>query len=130
MRKQQGMTLIGMLLVVACFVMAAIVVMRLVPVYLQHYEIVQSIKALKDTPRDTLTGDPSADVMVLRSDLNKRLDINGVDYLKENEVAFIPDGEHRFKVKLKYHTTRYLAYNISLLIEFEDTYEVVVGSES
>ncbi len=130
MRKQQGMTLIGMLLTVAAIVMAAIVVMRLVPVYIQHYEIVQSIKSLNTVPVSSLSGDPLADITVLRSDLTKRFDINGVDELKEGEVTFTPDGEHKFKVRLKYQVVRFLAYNVNLMINFDDTYEVIVGSEN
>lgn len=130
MRKQQGMTLIGMLLTVAAIVMAAIVVMRLVPVYIQHYEIVQSIKSLNTVPVSSLSGDPLADITVLRSDLTKRLDINGVDELKEGELTFTPDGEHKFKVRLKYQAVRFLAYNVNLMINFDDTYEVVAGSEN
>ncbi|MCL9682599.1 DUF4845 domain-containing protein [Legionella maioricensis] len=130
MQKQQGMTLIGMLLTVVVLVMAAIVVMRLVPVYIQHYEIVQSIKSLNTVPVASLSGDPLADVEVLRSSLNKRLDINGVDNLKNSEVIFTPNGEHRYQVRLKYQAIRFLAYNINLLINFDDTYEVVAGSEN
>jgi hypothetical protein len=130
MQKQQGMTLIGMLLSVAVLVMAAVVVMRLVPVYIQHYEIVQSIKSLNTVPVSSLSGDPLADVEALRSSLNKHLEINGVDYLKNNEVIFTPNGEHRFQVRLKYQAIRFLAYNISLLVNFDNTYEVVAGSEN
>ncbi|CEG57420.1 DUF4845 domain-containing protein [Legionella fallonii] len=130
MRKQQGMTLIGMLLTVAAIVMAAIVVMRLVPVYLQHYEIVQSIKSLNTVPVASLSGDPLADMTVLRSDLTKRLDINGVDELKEGDVTFTPNGEHKFNVRLKYQVVRFLAYNVNLMINFDDTYEVTAGSEN
>lgn len=130
MRKQQGMTLIGMLLTVAAIVMAAIVVMRLMPVYIQHYEIVQSIKSLNTVPVSSLSGDPLADITVLRSDLTKRLDINGVDELKEGDLTFTPDGEHKFKVRLKYQVVRFLAYNVNLMINFDDTYEVVAGSEN
>ena len=130
MQKQQGMTLIGMLLSVVVLIMAAVVVMRLVPVYIQHYEIVQSIKSLNTVPVASLSGDPLADVEALRSSLNKRLEINGVDYLKNDEVIFTPHGEHRFQVRLKYQAIRFLAYNINLLINFDDTYEVVAGSEN
>ena len=130
MQKQQGMTLIGMLLTIVVVVMAAVVVMRLVPVYIQHYEIVQSIKSLNTIPAASLSGDPLADVEVLRTSLNKRLDINGVDNLKSNEIIITPKGEHRYQVRLKYQVIRLLAYNINLLINFDSTYEVVAGSEN
>lgn len=130
MRKQQGMTLIGMLFTVIVVVMAAIVVMRVVPVYLQHYTIVQSIKGLNSTPASTLTGDSYTDIDTLRKSLTKRFDINGVDDLKNDQLVISPDGPNKFKVQLKYQVVKPLVYNMSLLVDFDDTYEVVAGSEN
>ena len=130
MQKQQGMTLIGMLFTVAVVVMAAIIVMRIVPVYLQHYTIVQSIKTLRTVPLDSLTGDPVTDVAVMKGDLDKRLNVNSVDDLKENDIIITPKEEHKFQVILKYRVIRPLGFNISLLFDFNDTYEVVAGSEN
>ena len=130
MQKQKGMTLIGMLFTVIVVVMAAIVVMRVVPVYLQHYTIVQSIKGLNSTPASTLTGDSYTDIDTLRKSLTKRFDINGVDDLKNNQLIISPDGPNKFKVQLKYQVVKPLVYNMSLLVDFDDTYEVVAGSEN
>lgn len=130
MRKQQGMTLIGMLLTMAIVVMAAVVVMRIVPVMIQHYSIVSAIKSLNQTPASSLTGDPISDTGYLRSSLSKRLDINGLDELKENELVIVPDGEKKFKARLKYQVVKPLVLNVSLLFDFNDTIEVVVGSEN
>lgn len=129
MQKQQGMTLIGMLFTMAVVVMAAIVVMRIVPVVIEHYSIVSSIESLAQTPATSLTGDPASDVEVLRISLSKRLDINGLEDLKPGELLITPDGPNRFKIRLKYQVTRPLVYNVSLLFDFDRTIEVVAGSE-
>lgn len=130
MQKQQGMTLVGMLFTATVVVMAAIIVMRVVPVYLQHYTITQSVKSLSTVPVDSLTGDPVTDVAVMKGDLDKRLNINSIDELKENDVVIVPKDEHRFQVTVKYQVIRPLGFNISLLFDFNDTYEVVAGSEN
>lgn len=129
MRKQLGITLIGMLLTIVVIVMAAVVVMRVVPVVIQYYSIVTSIKSLNQTPASSLTGDPVTDVTTLRASLTKRLDINGLEDLKPDELVITPDGPNKFKVVLKYQVTRPLVYNVSLLFQFDRTIEVVVGSE-
>ncbi|WP_298624110.1 DUF4845 domain-containing protein [uncultured Legionella sp.] len=130
MRKQQGMTLIGMLFSVVVVVFAAVVVMKIIPIYLQHYSVVQSIKGLNATPFADMTGDSYADAMTLRKSLGKRLDINGVEDLKNEQLSISPSGTNAFKVKLKYQVIRPLVYNISIMIDFDDTYEVVTGSEN
>ncbi|KTC79879.1 DUF4845 domain-containing protein [Legionella cherrii] len=130
MRKQHGMTFIGTLFTVVVLVMAAVVIMRIIPVYLQYYSVLKSVKGLNTIPPSTLTGDPVADVNVLKSTLDKRLDINGVESLKENQLSIEPLGANKFRVKLKYQVIKPLVYNMSLLFDFDHTEEVVTGSES
>jgi hypothetical protein len=130
MKNQKGMTLIGMLMTVALLVMVGITIMRIVPVYMENYSIVNSIKSLNSTPIASLSGDPLADIAVLKRSLNKRLDINGIEDLKDNQILMSPDGEHKFKAHLKYQVIRSLVYNMSLLFDFDETYEVVAGSEN
>lgn len=130
MKKQQGMTFIGMLLTMAAVIMAAILIMRAVPVYMQYYSIIQSVKGLNAVPVSSLTGDSYGDVEVLKSSLNKHFEINGLDNLKENQLVIVPNGENKFTVKLKYQVIRPLLYNVSLLFDFNHTQEVVAGSEN
>lgn len=130
MNKQKGMTFIGMLGTMAVVIAGGLLVMRLVPVYIQYYTILSSIKGLNATPVTSLSGDPIADTEVLRSSLIKRLDINGIEYLKEDNVRITPDGTNKFKVQVKYQLVRPLVYNISLLFDFNKTEEVVAGSEN
>lgn len=100
-----------MLLTMATVIIAAILVMRAVPVA-------------------SLTGDSYSDVEVLRGRLNKHLEINGLDNLKPDQLTIVPNGTNKFTVKLKYQIVRPLLYNISLLFDFNDTQEVVTGSEN
>lgn len=130
MKKQQGMTFIGMLLTMVAVIMAAILIMRAVPVYLQYYSIIQSVKGLNSVPVTILTGDSYGDVEVLKRSLNKHFEINGLDNLKENQLVIVPNGEKKFTVKLKYQVIRPLLYNVSLLFDFNHTQEVVAGSEN
>lgn len=130
MQKQKGMTLIGMLFTAAVVVILAIIIMRIVPVYLQHYSVVQSIKSLSETPLTSLSGDPAADTGVLRDSLDKRLDINGVEELTRNQITITPNGPKKYKIKLKYQVVRPLVYNMKLLFDFDELYEVTVGSEN
>ncbi|HHT0593570.1 TPA: DUF4845 domain-containing protein [Legionella anisa] len=130
MHKQKGMTFIGMLFTVVVIVMAATIVMRVVPVYLQYYSIIKSIKGLNEISPSSLAGDPMADANVLKSTLDKHLNVNGIESLKENQLMIEPIGVNKFRVKLKYQVIKPLVHNISLLFDFNHTEEVVTGSES
>ncbi|PJD95196.1 MAG: DUF4845 domain-containing protein [Legionella sp.] len=128
MRSQQGMTLIGLLLTIILIVFAAVITMRVVPIMIQYYSVVSSIKSLNETPAADLTGDPAVDIQVLQSSLAKRLDINGVDTVKPEQIRMVPDGTNQFKVQLNYQVISPLVYNVSLLFVFNRTFEVKVGS--
>lgn len=106
MHNQKGITLIGMLFAAVAVICVGIFVMRVVPVYLQHYAIVQSIKDLGTIADSSLTGDNMSDAMALRRSLTKRLDINGINDLSDEELSITPDGENKYIVKLKYQATR------------------------
>ncbi|HAT2048634.1 TPA: DUF4845 domain-containing protein [Legionella pneumophila] len=130
MRKQQGMTLIGMLFTAVVVVMAGIFVMRVVPVYIQHYSILHSVKSLNSMSVSSLSGDPLTDVATLRESVTKRLDISGIEDLKPGQLVITPSGPNKFKIKLKYQVIKPLVYNMSLLFNFEDNFEVIAGSEN
>lgn len=130
MKKQQGMTLIGMLLTMAVVALSAIVVLRIVPVYIQYYSIVQSIKSLNSTPLSNMTGDTEANVAILRASLTKRLDMNGIEDLKPKELSIISEGDNIYDVKLNYQVIRPLISNISLFFDFQRTDKVKAGSEN
>lgn len=48
--KQRGMTLIGFLFVLAAALFVAYIAMKLVPIYLNHYSVVTSMKSLAEEP--------------------------------------------------------------------------------
>jgi Tfp pilus assembly major pilin PilA len=48
--KQRGMTLIGFLIVLAGALFVAYIAMKLVPIYLNHYSVVSSMKSLAAEP--------------------------------------------------------------------------------
>jgi len=48
--KQRGLTLIGFLIVLAAALFVAYIAMKLVPIYLNHYSVVSSMKSLAAEP--------------------------------------------------------------------------------
>ncbi len=130
MYKQKGMTFIGTVLTIVAIVIAATVIMRVVPVYLQYYSIIQSIDDLNSIPASNLTGDSMQDINELKGALDKHLDINGITSLKENQLTIEPLGANKFMIRLKYQVIKPLIYNVSLLFDFNHSEEVVAGSEN
>lgn len=129
MRKQHGMTLIGMVAVMATLVIIALALMRSVPVYLQHYSVVQSIYSLNSLPASSLSGDNVVDVEVLRKSILKHLEINYVNDIKPEQFIIEPKDDNKFRVKIAYQVIKPFIYNVSFLFDFNVNQEVTIGSE-
>jgi hypothetical protein len=129
MKKYQGMTLVGMLLTMATVIVAAIVIMRVVPVYLEHYEVVSSMKTLTAIPASEFTADASANANILKSKLLSQLYVNSIESIKPEQIIVTPDGQGNFVVSVKYQVLRPLVANIQLLFDFDASQEVKVSAE-
>ena len=119
-KQQQGMTLIGMILVLVVLGLIGFGVIQLVPVYLENMKIVQVLNQVKTD----LQGQ-SASVADIRKSLSKRVDIEAlydVDYRKDFVISRATNG---YKVQMKYERRRAYFGNISLVADFDHSVEII-----
>lgn len=129
MRKMKGLTFIGMLLVMTVVIVFGLLLMRIIPVYIQHYEIVHSLKSLNSLPKDQFENDPTSSAIVLKRMLQKQFEVNSINDINDENISIIPQNENTVKVTIKYQAVRPFISNISLLFNFEDSQEVTFGSQ-
>ena len=129
MRKHQGMTLIAMLLTMATVVIVGILVMRVVPVYIHHYEVISSLKALNKIPSSEFSADPAANAEVIRTRLIKQFDMNSIYQIKPEQIVIGPSEDGKFNVSVKYQVIVPVVANARLLFDFEANQEVKAGGE-
>lgn len=129
MRKTKGLTFIGMLLVMTVVIVFGLLLMRIIPVYIQHYEIVHSLKSLNSLPKDQFENDPTSSAIVLKRMLQKQFEVNSINDINDENISIIPQNENTVKVTIKYQAVRPFISNISLLFNFEDSQEVTFGSQ-
>lgn len=131
MQKQKGMTFISFLVTIVALLMAVVVIVRVIPVYYQYFSIMSSVKSLNSTPASSLSSDPMLAIAELRKSMSKRLEINGLEELKTQELIITPTNKpNQFTVRVKYQVIKPLVYNVSLLFDFDCTREVIAGSEN
>ncbi|KTD45347.1 transmembrane protein [Legionella quinlivanii] len=126
MHNQKGMTLIGLLLTVVIIVFLGILVMRVVPVYIQNYEIKRSLASLNNLDPSQFSSDPMANVSVLKSRLINQLDLESIGFIKPEQINITP-SDGNYLVRLKYTVIKPLIANVSLMFDFEESEEVKVG---
>lgn len=128
MNNQKGITLIGLLLTAIIVVLAGIVVMRMVPVYLQYYSVKSSVSALHDMPAAELGEDQMLNVLKLKKRLVNQLMVNGVDDLiQDKDVSIKLKQANVYDVQVKYQVITPLVSHIKLLFDFDIKEEVHVG---
>lgn len=135
MKKYNGATFIGLLFKIVFIIMMAIIALRVTPVYLQHYTVVQSLNTLGTVVSTPVSDDFSANNEQLKVAFMKQMEVNNivdvtmpnitVESIETNEAMPAP----RFKISIKYQAIRPLIANISLLFNFEDSHEVTLGQE-
>lgn len=129
MKNQLGMTFIGMLLTMAVVVCAVIIVLRVIPVYIHHYEVINSLKALSSPSQKEFSADPSENADIIRRRLMTQFDINSIDDIKPEEIYIVPDDSGNMSIRIKYQVKRHLVGNVSLLFDFDANQKVSVSAE-
>ncbi len=127
MRRDQGMTFIGMLLTMAVIIIVAITVMRIIPVYIENYSVKKSISALQRIPAADVPEDPVLATGMLHDKLVNQLYVNEIEFPDDN-IKIAPNGEGKYKITIKYQVIKHLVSNMSLLFDFEETQEVKFGN--
>lgn len=119
MRKQKGMTFAGWLVVLVLIGFFALLGMKLIPIYLEHYTVNKVVQGLRNEPLITKQSANQVRQMIMR-----RLDINGVYDLKSDNVS-VKKSPGILHVAIEYQVQRKMVGNIDVLISFSDEIELV-----
>ncbi|ACT48538.1 DUF4845 domain-containing protein [Methylotenera mobilis] len=111
-KKQQGATLLGMLIVGAFVVFAALVVMKVAPAYIEFMSVKKVLKAMQSESLGTMTNKE------IKDSFEKRASIAYVDTVKGSDLVIekAPDGGA--VVSVSYEVVKPIMGNVSVLIDF------------
>ncbi len=118
--KQRGMTFLGILVlvvVVGAWVYAGI---RLVPKYLEFMKIAGTLEKVQDEYQSN----PGSTEFMIRSSIERHFDIEMVDVITPKDVQITREGG-TFTLRAAYEDTVPLVANVSFLLTFEKSVEVV-----
>ncbi|GAB4360019.1 MAG: DUF4845 domain-containing protein [Methylohalobius sp. ZOD2] len=115
--RQSGMTLIGMLLLLGLIGFFALLTLKILPIYLEHFKVASSLESLRSTP--DLAKKSRREI---RSLLVRRLDINMVENVGQENIR-ISKGEGVSKVEIDYAVEKPILGNLSVIVYFNDVVE-------
>lgn len=119
MRRQQGITAIGFLLLAAVFGMVGFGGLKLAPVYMDNFKVQ---RLLKDIKLEYDGQNPS--VAQVRSSIEKRLNIESVSGVGVRDFA-ITRGDRGTRVEVVYESRTSFLGNIYLVAAFDNSVEIV-----
>ncbi len=116
-KRQSGMTLIGLIFVLGLIAFFALLTLKILPIYLEHFKVISSLESLKKTS-DLAQQSPHE----IRSRLIKRLDINMVESVRPEHIRVIKQGGIA-RVEVAYAVEKPIVGNLSVVVYFNDKIE-------
>jgi Domain of unknown function (DUF4845) len=117
LKRQNGMTAIGWLIVLALIGFFVLLTLRMLPSYLEYYKVVSSLDSLE---KETLSTPAE-----IRKLLERRFDISYVETIQTKDVIIKPTGPN-FRVIADYESRKHIFANVDVIMSFYK--EVLVRS--
>jgi hypothetical protein len=117
--KQRGITLIGWIFLLLPLAIVGYAGIRIAPIYLNYMKVTKSV----DQVAKEMGDNPGLNVRVIQNALEKRLDIESVDFPALKDFIVKRDNEV-WIIQAKYEDVAPLFSNISLLLQFDKRAEI------
>ncbi len=116
MKRQQGMTAISLALVLGLIALLTMVVLKLLPVYIENFNVKTSLNSLAD-------GGSIETPLELRNKLKARFDINNVSSVDNKAISILREGDD-YIIDVKYEVRRPFLFNVDFVLSFNDSVTV------
>jgi len=117
-RRQRGITLIGFALLLGLIGFFTILILKIGPIYLEHYKVLSSLQSLKEDPSL-----PKKRRREIFSMLEKRFDINMIENVTTDDIS-VSKEDGVVTVAVTYEVEKPIFGNLSVLVYFDDQIEV------
>lgn len=115
MNKQKGITVVGMLLVATGIFFIALIVMKIVPAYIEYFSVKKVINAMANDPAL-----PTMSVKEIRDSFSRRASIDNITGIKSDELD-ISKSAGETVVIAEYAVKTPLLGNLSAYMDFTAT---------
>jgi len=118
-KSQRGVTFIGWLILLVPIGVVAYAGIRLTPIYLNYYRVLQAVKQTAVETHNEAQVNPT----LVRNTLDRRFDVGYVDHPTSKEIDIHRDGDHWVAV-IDYEDVAPLVANVSILVQFNKQVEL------
>jgi hypothetical protein len=118
-KRQQGLTFISWLVILVVVGFFVLIALKVTPVYMEHFSVKAALESLKNEP--LISRKPVSEI---RKMLNRRLDMNSIYSLTKDQILIDRRGGVT-TVRIKYEERRNIVGNMSLVMSFDDSIELI-----
>jgi len=118
LRRQRGLTAISWILIIALGAFLGLIALKLIPIYLQAFNISTVVTQLPDEP---FIGDKGP--AEIRKSLMARLKINSVYDFNPNNIV-IKKGLNTYLVDVSYEVREPVLANVDIVVSFSNQVEI------
>jgi competence protein ComGC len=117
-KHQRGYTLISLIFILGLIGFFVLLVLKIAPIYLDHSKVKNALAAVENS-----TDIETKSEYEVRNSLSKRFNMNYVAHLDAKDVKITKRGNY-LKVDADYEVVEKIVGNLSVLVEFNDSFEV------
>jgi hypothetical protein len=121
-RRQEGVTTLGWIVLLTPFAIVLYAAIRLTPVYLNYMKVVRALEQAASDNRSATDAQP------IRSSIDKRFDIDLVQFPTSQDVKIRRDGS-AWVIEAAYEDEVPLIANVTLHVSFDKTVRTSGGGD-
>ncbi|MAT65723.1 MAG: DUF4845 domain-containing protein [Gammaproteobacteria bacterium] len=118
-QRQQGMTLLGWIIVLGLIAFFVLLTLRLLPNYLENFKVAETLASLKNEP--DITRKSPAEIRKL---IDRRFIINDVTRIEARDVT-ITNDKGRVTVRAQYEIRVPVLGNVDAVTKFDESVELI-----
>ncbi|WP_034432757.1 DUF4845 domain-containing protein [Candidatus Contendibacter odensensis] len=113
-KRQRGLTVIGMLLLIVVLGFMALIAMKVIPMYIQYFTIKSTIESIRKEPQLAQMG-----LAEIQTAIQKRFDIGYVDKITAKDLKLRNDRSGRV-LDLVYEDDQPLFYGLHVVLKVNE----------
>jgi hypothetical protein len=116
--RQKGLTFISIMIILGLIAFFVMIALKVGPIYMNHNKVVSTLTAVEG-----MSGIENMSKREIELTIAKRLSMNYVDKIKYDDFEIRRQGE-LLTVSIDYERVEKLMGNLSVLVEFSESFEV------
>ncbi len=113
-QKQTGMTAIGWLGVIALILAFVLLVLKLLPIYLDSFKVSSILNDIENE-----AGIANMTPVMISKTIMKRLDINMVNGISKDDIYIDKQGKKKRSVEIDYEVRENIMGNVDVVVHFQ-----------